>query len=115
MRTKRTRMLKIEAKEISYHRNGVAGAPFYSVRFIFRDERKKPHLLIGIVEDRQDDAWREFKASDAFVAVIDPRNLDSKWRGDEFAEVLWNEISKFQALSDEVAAAERAAGWDPNP
>lgn len=57
-----------EVLEVDYQRNGISGEGFHVVRFRFQD-----HELLGVVFDEP-----------KHVAVIDPTDLASHWRGDNF-------------------------------
>lgn len=62
------------ATEVTYQRNGVSGEGFHVVKFTKTGSGSDGSgSLIGVI----------FEAS-KHVAVIDPLNLDSHWRGDNF-------------------------------
>jgi len=77
----------IKILEVAHHRNGIAGGPFYVVRFKNDDQ-----TMVGIV----------FEAS-GHVAVLDIDLLhqgviafsENSWRGDEFEPCLRRAIERY--------------------
>ena len=59
-----------------FHRNGVAGAPFWLVTFDALEGRTTTRLWAMI-----------FDASETY-ALINPLDPESKWRGDNFASIV---------------------------
>ncbi len=75
--------------EIDYQRNGVAGNPFFVVRFQCSDAPERP--LIGLVFDF--DPGEETQLAYPSYGVIDPYDLTSHWRGDYFHAGLCDAIT----------------------
>jgi hypothetical protein len=77
------------AREVTYQRNGMSGKGFNVVRFTLHQDPAMPDgdiELLGVV----------FKDSN-FVAVIDPVDLDSHWRGDNFENGLREVVRLWEA------------------
>jgi hypothetical protein len=74
--TKMKNKLGIKIQKVTSHRNGVSGEGFHLVAFTFTSAAQEggetTSLLATVFE------------ADKHVAVIDPTDLDSKWRGDQF-------------------------------
>ena len=91
--------------KIAYHRNGIAGEPFYVVHF-----REGEHRLVAVVFD-----------SPGTVAVLDPdlanRGLIefgvNSWRGDVFEQRLREAIAEYEADPRRHVAPVR--GNSPSP
>lgn len=66
---------KFKPYDVQYHRNGVGGRGFYTVRFSFENEGKfEPNMLATVPSNAE--------PGECFViSVNDPT---SKWRGDRF-------------------------------
>ncbi len=75
MNTK-SRPLGIKIQTVNFHRNGVSGEGFHLVAFTFTETEQgggeTTSLLATVFE------------ADKHVAVIDPTDLENKWRGDQF-------------------------------
>lgn len=83
------RLIK-QVLQVAHHRNGIAGAPFYVVRFTAAED-KRP--MVGIVFEEP-----------ANVAVLDTALLaqgvitfgDNSWRGDQYAPELRAAIARYE-------------------
>lgn len=80
----------IYVRDVRHHRNGVFGEGFYAVHFQFDDEGTVREL-VGIMfgfnpETPETSDWRRR------TAVINAADPSSKWRGDEFAPVLYDTV-----------------------
>lgn len=76
--------LTLTVKEIAWHRNGISGAGFYLVRFTFSDAQFTDEPLLATVFPEP-----------GHVAVINPTNVESKWRGDNFEAELRRACKQF--------------------
>lgn len=81
---------------IRFHRNGVAGNSFYSVHFTTKDDDGVTRRLNAVVfgvnpEAPAKDTWHRH------TAVIDAADPDAKWRGDEYANVLYDAVMRSDA------------------
>ena len=83
---KNFRPLGIKIQTVSSHRNGVSGEGFHLVAFTFTETDQgggETTSLLATVFD-----------ADKHVAVIDPTDLESKWRGDQFENELRDAIEE---------------------
>jgi len=75
--------MRIDIHEYAYHRNGICGLGFLLVDFTLFHEDGEDNLYAIIPSQatpNEGDAVR--------VYVIDPDDIDNKWRGDEIAGLL---------------------------
>lgn len=90
---------------VEYHRNGVSGWPFYAVLFNWIDSRGYGHNMVAAVFDVPEASGQAASAlcrNDGVVAVLDVDKLaagdihlaGSRWRGDDFAPLLWEAIDR---------------------
>jgi hypothetical protein len=96
-----TRVKRISARAIDYHRNGIAGAPFHAVLF---DEDKRAHpddqgRKVAIVFEQP---WHTAVLDIARLAGGDIAFGSNSWRGDEYEPHLRRAIGR-------QATAERRA------
>lgn len=81
-------MEKIKVQEISRHRNGVSGAPFWAVRFRWETDRGTENFLATVFDEP------------AHTAVISLDRIEqhgvafgeNSWRGDVLNSALWAAI-----------------------
>ena len=80
--------MKAKIKYLNYQRNGVAGEPFYHCLATITDDKKRDMLITFQtgVNDTQI-LWSSCRA-------VDVNELELKWRGDEIAYCLNNELDK---------------------
>ena len=71
-----------------YHRNGVCGIGFYRVDF--EDDGEK---LLALVFPPDDDDVAEGKRPESY-AVVNPENMNARYRGDHFIDAIWEHILK---------------------
>lgn len=83
--------MKLDIREISYHRNGVTGNGFHVVQFKHREENAKLNMLAVVFEEP------------GSVAVFDrdlvgtgvTKFFANSWRGDVFEPALRKAITKY--------------------
>ena len=83
--------------DINYHRNGVGGQPFTSLRYDWHDEDLESTLdnpfptrkMIATISEGDDTTCR----------VIDIENPDICWRGDRLAKDILAVMNKYETLS----------------
>jgi len=81
-----TRGLVYSVERIEFHRNGISGASFYAVDFTAQAWTGEGiATLRGIVFQ-----------TPGHVAVIEPNEPETKWRGDNFEAELRAEIGKYE-------------------
>lgn len=84
-----------EVKAVAFHRNGVAGAPFYVVLFTIPADADIADM-VGVVFDPQNEGR---------VAVFDVALLAAgiitfgrnSWRGDRYEAELWDAIETYES------------------
>mgnify|MGYP003134559306 FL=1 len=89
----------LDIKDISYHRNGVGGYPFYVIYFY--DKEKQRNFIATIFFEYDDDGQRKLGFNPR-VAVIDPAlaskgNIkfgENSWRGDCYSYALAEAIEE---------------------
>ncbi len=73
---KNRKSLGLNIQTVTFHRNGVSGEGFHLVAFTFtaaaQEGGETTSLMATVFE------------ADKHVAVIDPTDIESKWRGDQF-------------------------------
>ena len=69
-------MIRITQISIERHRNGICGSPFHFCKFSYVDP------VNGVPEPRE--LFATVFEAKGHVAVFDPSNLDTKFRGDFF-------------------------------
>lgn len=83
---------------IAYHRNGVAGAPFYVILFKFHDPDGRPSRIRNMQAV-------VFPEEDGYCAVLDADEtakgnigfgMGNSWRGDDFEPWLRQQIAKYK-------------------
>lgn len=81
--------------DVTYHRNGICGRPFHSVRFSYtEDGRFMPNMLATVPAEATDHpGGRE-------CFVIDLANPTACWRGDAFAELVHSAVKEYQSESE---------------
>ena len=79
---------KISNVRLRYHRNGVAGEGFFLVAFAIGRGKSRQDLLATVFEEP------------GCCAVIDPADLASRWRGDDFEPALRAAIEQQMAAGD---------------
>jgi len=77
-----------EIQEIVYNRNGVGGVPFFSIRFKLTEGKTKNELLMTVPDPIADN-------SNINCCVINPNDLQNKWRGDVIGNDILSEFKKF--------------------
>lgn len=96
--------MKIKAKEVSYHRNGICGAGFHVILFNWLDDETKivRHMVGTVFEES------------GYCAVYDVDMLSkgnirfakgNSWRGDEFEPCLRAAIEEYRIAFDKELAA----------
>lgn len=75
--------------DIQYQRNGSSGEGFFSVAVDYSDTPRgqKTHL-IAIMPQKYDEGTGTYRCEPAYTYVIDPLDLASGWRGDNFGLAL---------------------------
>lgn len=75
--------MKLTINDHEWHRNGVGGAPFYSIAFTLTEDGRDNELvaITRAIGDYETDVISEWM-------VIDPDELHSNWRGDRIAHTL---------------------------
>ena len=75
--------------DIQYQRNGVSGEGFFSVAVDYSETPRgqKTHL-IAVMPHKYDEVTDTHRTEPEYTYVIDPLNLDSGWRGDNFGRAL---------------------------
>ena len=72
-------MIGFKVTDITYHRNGICGRPFYSVRFAYNSgDGIEPNMLAIMPENAN-------LKDNTECFVIDMNHPTEKWRGDDFA------------------------------
>ena len=94
--------MKLRNVKIDYHRNGICGAGFHVVRFDWEDTLRNGEVqsgegFVATVFDAptDEDGYaipRHTEFTNPKVAVLDPANLDECWRGDQFADAIYEAI-----------------------
>lgn len=97
----------IKVNQVRYHRNGVGGEGFFAVGFTFREDGVEHRLVATVVAS--EGVLGEVDGL-CQVYVIDPADLDSRWRGDVFAAELLTVVTA--AAADGSAFRE---GLEANP
>jgi len=75
--------------DITYHRNGISGIGFYSVRYDWADYDGIERRMLATVEINPDHYWDRER-----VRVIDIDEPQTSWRGDSLADNIINKVVK---------------------
>lgn len=89
--------MELKLKKVDYHRNGVAGAPFYAVLFEMVEGGKKRNMVASVFTDKG-----------GYCSVYDVDLLakgsvtfgENSWRGDHFQEELMRLIKKHSSENE---------------
>ena len=76
------RKMELTIKDVTFHRNGISGRVFFSVRFAYTNEdtrESQSNMLAIMPEEPNEDNGTE-------CYVIDLDNPTANWRGDRFAQ-----------------------------
>lgn len=80
---------QFKVTDVKWHRNGVAGRSFYSVRFSYtEDDRFMPNMLAIVPGDAK------VEGADTECFVLDMNSLTECFRGDNFVKLVWDAINK---------------------
>lgn len=88
-----------QSLEVTYQRNGVSGIGFHHVRFLYTPvynglRNHETVELHGVLADVEEGV--------KFAGVVDPRDLNSHWRGDHFQPFLEECVAMWSATLDLV-------------
>lgn len=82
-------MKNFKVTDVTYHRNGVCGKGFYSVRFSYQDDTFMPNM-VAVMPSEAVDAKN---CEECFILNLnDPT---SNWRGDQFASDVRAAVKEF--------------------
>jgi hypothetical protein len=79
--------LNLKITSVSYHRNGISGAPFYAILFT---EKKEGNMVASLFDDTR---CAVYKVSELVKGNIEFAKGNS-WRGDCFASALMPLLKK---------------------
>ena len=81
----------IKVNDITYHRNGISGIPFYSVYYLWSDyDGVERRMLATIERPPQHLSWDHSR-----VRVIDIDEPETSWRGDRMADIIIHMVVEF--------------------
>lgn len=81
-----------------YHRNGVAGDPFYLIDLTLTEEGRSVNLLVVLSSEEEYATGSE----EYHCYVINPHDLEDRYRGDRIASGLM-EMGIFQKFREETS------------
>lgn len=106
--------MRLTIQEISHHRNGICGDPFYAVRFHDDDEERNMLAIVFDSFDNQEDgpydlpSWPEIQHG-CPVAVVDIdlaqstiRFGENSWRGDQYSTALYQAIRNWETTDRQL-------------
>lgn len=94
----------IEVTEVSRHRNGICGEPFYVCLFADPDQPGMDHMVAVVFGDEDDEGWFVGRSMPQ-VAVLSIGELaegniafarGNSWRGDRYADALYDAIREHE-------------------
>jgi len=77
--------------DVTYHRNGICGRQFYSVRFSFDNDERIMDNMLAVVPHA---ACKSGDGAECFV--IDMNNPTSYWRGDDFNDQICAAVAEYE-------------------
>lgn len=80
---------QFRATDVKSHRNGIAGRAFYSVRFSYTEEERFMPNMLAIMPYSA-----KVSGPDTECFVLNMNDPSESWRGDCFAQLVWDAIHK---------------------